>query len=203
MSLSQKQRNKLKLILVSSLAVFIVTALLAYKHVFFDWEQDLFFLVYQLPDFLRIPFWIITQFGSGWLLVILCVYFLIGSERLRVLGRRLAINGVITYIIIELAKNTIGRARPGLLLITIKQKGIFELHGFGFPSGHTAMATIISLTIMNYLPKRWRWLPWLWIPLVGLSRIYLGVHAPLDIIGGFVVALSVFCASRLLQKDSK
>lgn len=201
MSLSQKQKIKLKLVLITSLVVFVVTAMLAYKRTFFDWEQDLFFIVYELPAYLRIPFWVITQLGSGWLLVILGVYFLIGRNKSQLLGRRLLVNGAITYVVIELAKNLIGRSRPDLLLLTIKQKGIFELHGFGFPSGHTAMATIISLTMMSYLPKRWRWLPWAWIPLVGLSRIYLGVHAPLDIIGGFAVGLSVYCIYRLSQKE--
>jgi glycosyltransferase 2 family protein len=200
MSLSQKQKTKLKLVLITSLVVFVVTAMLAYKRTFFDWEQDLFFAVYHLPSVFLAPFWIITQFGSGLLLILISVYFLIGRNRSQLLGRRLLVNGAVTYVIIELAKNIIGRARPDLLLITIKQKGIFELHGFGFPSGHTAMATIISLTIMTYLPKKWRWLPWAWIPLVGLSRIYLGAHAPLDIIGGFVVGVSVYCVSKLLQK---
>jgi membrane-associated phospholipid phosphatase len=33
--------------------------------------------------------------------------------------------------------------------------------------------------------------PFVWIVLVAWSRIYLGVHAPLDVVGGFVLGLLV------------
>lgn len=203
MNRAHKQKRLHQKLLAISVLLFVVTAFAAYKRVFFDWEQSLFFAIYDLPRIFQIPFWLITQLGSAWLLVVIAVYLLIGNVKSRVWGRRLVVNGVITYILVEAAKNIIARARPDLLLLTIKQKGLFELHGFGFPSGHTAMATIISLTLMTLLPKKWRWLPWLWILLVGISRIYLGVHAPLDIIGGIAVGVSVYCTSRLLQNDDK
>jgi len=48
------------------------------------------------------------------------------------------------------------------------------------------------LTLIGYLPRRYRWVVPSAIIGVAISRIYLGVHAPLDIIGGF--AIGWFCA---------
>ncbi len=91
-----------------------------------------------------------------------------------------------------------GRPRPAELVQTIHQRDLF-VSGLGFPSGHTALATVISLVLVPFLPRKWRWLPVVWIGLVGLSRVYLGVHAPLDIVGGFALGLAVVMSQKLLR----
>ncbi len=56
----------------------------------------------------------------------------------------------------------------------------------------------MALTLWLILPKAWRWLAIVWIVIVGVSRVYVGVHTMNDVIGGFAIGLAVVCAIRLL-----
>lgn len=66
---------------------------------------------------------------------------------------------------------------------------------FSFPSGHAmgSMALIVALVVLLW-PTRWRWLTLflggLFVLLVGMSRVYLGVHYPSDILAGWAASLA-------------
>jgi len=112
------------------------------------------------------------------------------------LSWRLAVETVGGYAVAEVFKKAIGRPRPFALLEHVHLR--WTDSGNGFPSGHAMMITIIMLTILPYVPKMWRWIIPIPIILVGLSRVYLGLHAPLDIVGGFAVGLAVVAFVRIL-----
>lgn len=67
-----------------------------------------------------------------------------------------------------------------------------------FPSGHTTTSFAIAVTLV-YLSRGSRpWIGWIaiaWACLVGLSRVYVGVHYPTDVLGA--AALGLACASAL------
>jgi membrane-associated phospholipid phosphatase len=61
---------------------------------------------------------------------------------------------------------------------------------FGIPSGHAQNAVIVWGTLAYYLQRTWICvLSILFILFIGLSRIYLGVHFPTDVVAGWLVGL--------------
>jgi membrane-associated phospholipid phosphatase len=91
------------------------------------------------------------------------------------------------------------RDRPYRLLSNVH---VYEHKDFtsGFPSAHAALAAAIGLTLFVKSPILIRWLLILAIILVGISRIVLGVHAPLDVIGGFGIGVIIASILNLLMK---
>ncbi|MFT8400382.1 MAG: phosphatase PAP2 family protein [Lentilactobacillus diolivorans] len=86
-------------------------------------------------------------------------------------------------------KEAIQRPRPAFELV--------RESGFSFPSGHVFGATILAILIWQLLIPRigriqfklfFLLLLIYWVGLVAISRIYLQVHFPSDVIGGFVLA---------------
>lgn len=195
----RKDQQKLYVsLLVVSLMIFCLSVWGAMPGRLTLWERDLLLSIYNFPDWLRPLGIAITQFGSAGVAIIVSLVLLTGREKSQHRGRLVLANSVITYGLVTAAKLAVGRPRPVELVQNLQQHDIL-VTGLGFPSGHTALATVISLVLMPYLPRGWRWLPIVWIILVGVSRVYLGVHAPLDIIGGFALGLAVVSSQRLLR----
>ena len=99
-------------------------------------------------------------------------------------------------------KIAVGRVRPEHMLAGA------ESTGFGFPSGHSVYAFILG-GLLIYLAARKIRDPLarrfvlaaigLWVAAMGASRVYLGVHWPSDVIGGFMfgaMALAVIITLR-------
>ncbi len=66
-------------------------------------------------------------------------------------------------------------------------------HGvYGFPSGHVSATTALLVCSAWFLRFRWLYVfTAVWVPLMALSRMYLGRHFLADVLGGFVIAIGV------------
>ncbi len=95
-------------------------------------------------------------------------------------------------------KSFLGRERPELW------ERIIEVKYLSYPSAHAMNSIVIYGLICYYLMnqfKPWRWLiltlTSILVILIGLSRLYLGVHWPTDIIAGYTMG-SVWLAIAIL-----
>lgn len=175
--------------LALAIILFVVSLLASRGEKLNNWETEIFDVVYRLPDFLYPLFLLITQLGGVAAAFIVLIVSLFKNKIL--IFARLLMSSTLAYTLAEIAKNFVGRARPFELMNGVINKD-YLVKGSGFPSGHMALVTALSLTLIGYLPRKYRWVIPSAIIGVAISRIYLGVHAPLDIIGGF--AIGWFCA---------
>ena len=83
------------------------------------------------------------------------------------------------------------RSRPGTTIADAIVRGDTPAGGASFVSGHVVLLTGLAWALTPYLRRGWRVVPWAIVALVAFARIYLGAHAPLDVLGGFGLGLMV------------
>lgn len=148
-----------------------------------------------------IPF--LTIFG----IVVFIVCYYLKRRRPAII---FAITTVGAALLINILKTLFKRARPEPFFDTILPAS------FSFPSGHSlgslcfylALAAIITARIENRLAQILIWITAvLLVLLIGISRIYLGVHYPSDVVAGFAVGLiwvvTIAIGDRLIHVRDK
>ena len=106
-----------------------------------------------------------------------------------VFAQRLSIAFAASLLANRMLKELFGTARPfeSDRLVSTAAAERTAL-GHGFPSGHAQNAATFYLAYAFRFQRRWLWIAaGLIVLLVGLSRLYLGVHLPEDVGGGFVL----------------
>src|SRR5438309_2359631 len=108
-------------LLLSALAVLLITALAASGGDVASWERTIFRAINDLPGLLYPPVWVVMQFGSFWAIVGVGVVALTFRRFRLAIG--LAIAGVSVYLLAEVLKAVIDRPRPAALLSDVHIRG--------------------------------------------------------------------------------
>ncbi len=146
----------------------------------------------------------ITNTGSAqaYIALLLITYLAIDAK----LGQRLGIYFLIGYYLNFWLKGRFDTPRPYTLdpSVARSEEAIATGTGPGFPSGHAQASVMFWAYLAFYARRVWVWLgAVLIITLISLSRIYLGVHIPLDILGGLAIGalfvLLVLIFDRLVE----
>lgn len=128
-----------------------------------------------------------------------CIFWRKSRKRTTVI---LVISLLVTIAFVELLKYLINRPRPGEAL-----SGIFIMGqigpGFSFPSAHAATAFVLA-SIFSLAYKKLTIALFILATLVGISRVYLGLHYLSDVIIGAVIGIAVtYIVSKMLDKFNR
>ena len=142
----------------------------------------------------------ITHLGdAGWLWILLSLICII-LPKTRKVG--FCTSGALIFDLLSvniLLKPLIARTRPYVVnpeLISL----IGEQSDKSFPSGHTAASFAFAVAFAMVAPKKYSIPVMVVAVLISLSRLYVGVHYPTDILGGALIGTVCGIASVLLVK---
>ena len=160
-----------------------------------QWDSFWFFLTNQFswsPLFAFLLFLMFKKFGwkNGVLLLLFLIVLITFSDQFT-----------------NLIKNTFERLRPCNTEGVIEQIRNFNYKpsSYSFYSGHAASSMTFSFFVILLLKSHFKyiWVLLLFPLLFGYSRIYLGVHYPLDIVSGYFAGIFFGYLFFLLQKKLK
>ena len=142
-------------------------------------------------DILTSIFKIITNFGGAYCLIIIAMLSAIFIKDKKI-AFSIPINLILITIFNLVLKNIVERPRPiGYRLI--------DETGYSFPSGHSMVSAafyglIIYFVWKNIKDKKLKYISCavlgILVALIGISRIYLGVHYASDVLGGFTISVA-------------
>ena len=149
-----------------------------------------------------------TALGGG--ITLMLVTTLVAGYMLVTQRWRLALAVVATIIggttLVVLLKQLFDRARPDVVT------HLAEFNNASFPSGHAANSAVVYLTLAVLLARSERrhaariYLVSVGVAMtlaIGISRIYLGVHWPTDVLGGWIVGGSWAALTGLVVRRAQ
>jgi undecaprenyl-diphosphatase len=162
-------------------------------------ERQAFRVVNGLPHALHPPIYVVMQSGS--LGAVVVAAGVARAARRPRLARTVLVVGAGTWGAAKVVKRWVGRGRPARHVDEVEIRGVAE-SGLGFPSGHAAVAFCLAVLATSKLPPATRPLAWIAAGTVGLSRVYVGAHLPLDVVGGAALGVVTGNVGRLAVEAS-
>ena len=161
-----------------------------------QWDRDTFIYLNSLGIERYDVLWsTITNFATWIPLFLLFIYLIFRiypkKEAFYVLGT-VCITVIIVAVLTGITKEWVARLRPNnteeinTLIRILKSPA-----GYSFFSGHASSSFSITTSVFLFLRQhiKWGWLFFIWPIAFALSRIYVGVHFPLDLLVGAGVGI--------------
>lgn len=184
-----KKFSSKKIILCSILLVlFIVVAIMVLTNKILGMDEAIYqFIMSGRCSFLDRYFIFITHFGDTLSIVLFVTLFLLFTRNKD--GLLLTASAVSSALVCVLTKHLFVRTRPNHLKL-------IEQGGYSFPSGHAMISICVYgfLLYLVFLKVKNKYIKYTLIAIltiliisIGISRIYVGVHYPSDVIGGYLL----------------
>lgn len=168
-----------------------------------------FISTFLISDFATPIAKFITNFGGAIFIAGVAIFLAIIIKNKKI-GISILANLVIITGLNQLFKRILQRPRP-------TEYRIIQETGYSFPSGHSmiSMAFYGYLICLIYKHVKNKCIKWISISLlsiliclIGISRIYLGVHYTSDVLGGFLISISylviyISAVNKFLMEDKK
>lgn len=191
----QRRDSRYVFVFVIAAVVLLLSTLQALSQGLFDSvERPVFQFINGLPPVLHNLMYLITQFGG------LGSLLFWGGLAWYIINRRAALQVVLAgwfgWIAAKILKDLVNRGRPETYFDTVNLFNAGSFGGYGFPSGHSTFAAACATVLYYQIPKTYRKYVLLIVFMVGFSRMYLGAHFPLDVVGGW--ALGALIGSTIM-----
>lgn len=137
----------------------------------------------------------ITHLGDAGQIWIALILLMLCFKKTRRVGVIAATALIISFVVNNLMlKNLVGRIRPYDMFAGV-QRLVGKPSDWSFPSGHSAASFVTAVVMFRELPRKYGVPALILAFLIALSRLYVGVHYPLDVfcgaLSGTVIALLV------------
>lgn len=184
--------NKKYFFPITLFLIFIVITIIMLTNNINSFDDNIYNLIIsQRNNFLDNFFIFITKFANTNIVLCLIIVLLLKLDK-----ENRTILGIETFIVVTLnivIKNIIKRPRPSHLRLIIQR-------GYSYPSAHAMLSIAIYGFLIYYLNKKitnnylkiaMTMILSILIISIGISRIYVGVHHPSDVLSGYILSLAI------------